>query len=96
MDENKAIDNESLEKVVGGLLVDGDGNKYYMDYGIDDSCVCCGACVENCPMGCIEIKGSSAVIDLNRCVQCRCCEGYCPVGAIGDNRKVIVEYANIE
>ena len=94
MEESRRIDNEALEKVVGGLLTDEDGNKYYLDYGIDLSqCVCCGECARVCPMQCIEMRPEGAVIDFDNCLRCGCCENSCAVGAIGDNRKIIVKYA---
>ena len=83
--------------MTGGYLVDEDGNKYYNEFGIEEKwCVCCGRCVDNCPMRCIQIKGSAAEIDYSVCNMCAYCMGLCPTGAIGYNRKVIIEYANHE
>ena len=90
MEEKKIIDDE-LEKVSGGLSIDADGNRYFMDYGIDsDCCMWCGSCIDNCPMGCISMSNGTAVIDYNTCLRCGYCENFCPVGAIGDNVKIIV------
>ena len=92
--KEKNIDIESLKKAVGGFLTDDEGNQYYMDYGINpDHCVCCGNCIDSCPIQCIEIKGDSAVIDSNVCLHCGYCTENCPTDAIGYNRKTIVYFA---
>jgi len=53
----------------------------------EDKCLGCGSCMENCPVGALELddKGGydkkSKVYPQN-CMACHTCEGYCPVGAI--------------
>lgn len=48
---------------------------------ITDSCVACGACAAECPVGCIS-EGDIYVIDADACVDCGACEAGCPAGAI--------------
>ena len=86
------IDDEKLEKVTGGgLMIDENGNKYYMDFGVNtDNCTGCGYCVESCPMSCMSFKNGVAYIDDEQCIRCGHCADMCPMGAIGDFIKVIV------
>lgn len=44
-------------------------------------CVGCGACVNTCPFGAIEMKDDKAVIT-DACTSCGACVEACPVGAI--------------
>lgn len=55
-----------------------------MSYVIADPCVsvCDGACLEVCPVDCIERAADQFVIDPARCIDCRMCEPVCPVQAI--------------
>ena len=53
-----------------------------MAYVISDECVCCGACAEAYPLGCISEGDGKYVIDADACVECGTCEGECPNGAI--------------
>ena len=48
---------------------------------ITDSCVACGACAAECPVGCIS-DGDIYVIDADACVDCGAWEAGCPAGAI--------------
>lgn len=52
-----------------------------MAYKISDSCLSCGACAGECPVGAISEGGSQYVIDANACIECGACAGVCPVGA---------------
>ena len=52
-----------------------------MPRNITDSCVACGACAAECPVGCIS-EGDIYVIDADACVDCGACEAGCPAGAI--------------
>jgi len=52
-----------------------------MAYQIDTSCVMCGACAEDCPVGAIIEGEGKFIIDESSCVDCGNCEGVCPVGA---------------
>ncbi len=51
-----------------------------MAYVINDSCIACGACQPECPVGCIE-EGDIYAIDANACIDCGSCADVCPVGA---------------
>lgn len=45
-----------------------------------ESCVACGACVDACPCGAIEIQDVAVVNDT--CAGCCACVDACPTGAI--------------
>ena len=48
-----------------------------MAYKITDSCVACGTCIDECPVGAIS-EGDIYVIDPDTCVGCGTCAGACP------------------
>ena len=50
-----------------------------MAYKITDKCISCGACAQQCPVGCIEQGDERYVIDPNQCIECGTCAGVCPV-----------------
>ena len=52
-----------------------------MAFAINDTCVACGACESQCPVGAISME-DKAVVDAASCVDCGACEGVCPTGAI--------------
>lgn len=52
-----------------------------MAYCISDDCISCGACADECPMGCISEGDSKYVINADECISCGACAGTCPVGA---------------
>ena len=52
-----------------------------MAYKITDSCVACGTCIDECPVGAIS-EGNIYVIDADSCVGCGTCAGACPNEAI--------------
>lgn len=52
-----------------------------MAYKITDSCVACGSCINECPMGAIS-EGDIYVIDADSCVGCGSCASACPNEAI--------------
>ncbi|NLL76256.1 MAG: 4Fe-4S binding protein [Clostridiales bacterium] len=53
-----------------------------MAYVINDSCVSCGSCEAQCPVGAISAGDSQFEIDANTCIDCGSCAGVCPTGAI--------------
>nr|WP_294665710.1 4Fe-4S binding protein [uncultured Blautia sp.] len=53
-----------------------------MAYVITDSCVNCGTCEGECPVGAISAGDSKYEIDASSCVDCGTCAGACPTGAI--------------
>ncbi len=53
-----------------------------MAYVISDSCVSCGTCEPECPVGAISQGDSQFQIDESACVECGTCAGVCPTGAI--------------
>ena len=53
-----------------------------MAYVISDSCVACGACESQCPVGAISMGDGKFEIDADKCIDCGSCAGQCPVGTI--------------
>ena len=51
-------------------------------YVINDECVACGTCVEECPEDAITESGDVFVIDQEKCVECGACVEVCPTDAI--------------
>ena len=54
---------------------------YDMPYKIGEECISCGACAEECPIGCISEGDGKYEIDAEQCIDCGTCESTCPVGA---------------
>ncbi|MBQ9473552.1 MAG: 4Fe-4S binding protein [Bacteroidales bacterium] len=52
-----------------------------MAYKITDSCVACGTCIDQCPVGAIS-EGDIYKIDPDKCAGCGTCADACPMGAI--------------
>ena len=52
-----------------------------MAHKINDSCVSCGACVNDCPVDAIKEDSPTYVIT-DSCVDCGACVSSCPVDAI--------------
>lgn len=87
-----ALPEEKLDAVNGGrrggqskgraAKVQGTANEMWVVYRIGDPCVCCGICLENCPMGCIKAGEYRYSIDEDCCIGCGACAAYCPTGAI--------------
>lgn len=55
-----------------------------MAYTINNSCVSCGACEAQCPVGAISMGDGKYEIDPEKCIDCGGCAGQCPVGAISE------------
>ena len=52
---------------------------------VGDGCVRCNACMDNCPVECVELNSKeipSLFIDHSRCIRCYCCHEACHYGAI--------------
>ena len=52
-----------------------------MAHVITDSCVACGTCIDECPVGAIS-EGDIYSIDADTCIDCGACAAACPAGAI--------------
>ena len=52
-----------------------------MAYVINDTCICCGACADGCPVETISVGDGKFVIDADKCIDCGACADACPVGA---------------
>lgn len=48
----------------------------------DQDCVGCGACVDTCPAGALEMGDSVVVVNEADCVDCGACVDTCPAGAL--------------
>lgn len=55
-----------------------------MAYVISDSCVSCGTCESECPVGAISQGDGQYVIDAGTCIRRGTCAGVCPTGAISE------------
>lgn len=53
-----------------------------MAFVITDSCVSCGSCAGECPVGAISQGDGKYDIYANSCIDCGTCAGVCPTGAI--------------
>lgn len=53
-----------------------------MAFVIGDSCVSCGSCESQCPVGAISAGDAHFEIDKDACMSCGACAAQCPVGAI--------------
>ena len=53
-----------------------------MAFVITDSCVSCGSCAGECPVGAISQGDGKYDIDANSCIDCGTCAGVYPTGAI--------------
>ncbi len=56
-----------------------------MSYKIDDKCISCGACEQECPVSAISQGDSIYVVNAETCIDCGACESVCPVAAPSAN-----------
>ena len=52
-----------------------------MAFKINDTCIACGSCADQCPVGAIS-EGEIYSINPDECVGCGACAAQCPVEAI--------------
>jgi len=52
-----------------------------MAYVINDDCIACGTCIDECPVDAIT-EGEIYVIDAEACTDCGSCAEVCPTEAI--------------
>lgn len=52
-----------------------------MAYKINDDCIACGTCIDECPVNAIS-EGDIYVIDAEACTDCGSCAAVCPSEAI--------------
>ncbi len=52
-----------------------------MAYFINEDCINCGACADECPVNCITEGEEKYVIDASQCIECGACADVCPVNA---------------
>jgi len=50
-------------------------------YQINDKCISCGVCVDECPVSCISEGDPIYVIDEDVCISCGACATVCPEDA---------------
>lgn len=53
-----------------------------MAYVITDDCVCCGTCIDECPVSAISEGDDKYVINADECADCGTCADACPNEAI--------------
>ena len=53
-----------------------------MAYKINDDCISCGACADECPVNAISEGEDKYVIDEDTCIDCGSCAAQCPADAI--------------
>ena len=53
-----------------------------MAYVISDSCISCGTCESECPMGAISEGAEHYEINADECTECGTCASVCPSEAI--------------
>lgn len=55
-----------------------------MAYVINDECISCGACAEDCPTNAISEGANHYEIDADACISCGACADTCPTGSISE------------
>jgi H+/Na+-translocating ferredoxin:NAD+ oxidoreductase subunit B len=55
---------------------------YFMRSTDEEACTGCGACVDICPVDCLELKDDLPVVDEEWCIGCGVCATVCPTEAV--------------
>jgi ferredoxin len=55
-----------------------------MVFRINDDCLNCGACLDQCPSSAIIEENEQYVINLENCTECGTCIEVCPAEAIAE------------
>ena len=61
-----------------------------MAYVIDDTCIACGTCIDECPVDAIS-EGDIYVIDAEVCTDCGACADVCPTESIHPAQITLVQ-----
>ncbi|MGL4986551.1 MAG: 4Fe-4S binding protein [Treponemataceae bacterium] len=56
-----------------------------MAYKINDDCVNCSTCEQECPVSAISEKNNARFIDPDACISCGACAAVCPAAAISED-----------
>lgn len=76
-----SVDDISDINVPGTYPYKGDSKTWIVDFiAISNKCSQCGACVEACPVGAINLENSS-LLDKEKCILCCACIKCCPQNA---------------
>ena len=79
--EGNNIDNAQFFTIIKTIKNKSKPRRHKMAYKITDTCVACGTCAGECPVGAIS-EGDIYQIDPDVCISCGTCAGVCPMGAI--------------
>lgn len=72
----------NLKKMSGGNSCGSTSAEASDGYTINSSCINCGACEEQCPVGAIRPGDHQFYISKDTCIDCGSCVGTCPANAI--------------
>lgn len=64
-------------------------------YMINDNCISCGTCAEDCPVSCISEGDSKYVIDQDECIACGTCQSVCPNNAVDEKQIAFLMIRNM-
>ena len=59
-------------------------------YIINDNCIACGTCAEECPVSCIS-EGEKYLIDQDECISCGTCQSVCPNNAVDEKQIAFLD-----